>query len=710
MRRDLEGAAWPLEKGGEALEALVERTGLSRARVSAPSIPHSASRGDGIELSRWILSCAQYLGAEAEALDLTDRDLAVQLREASPALVFLPRQQRFLAIITTRRRRIVALGPDLEIHEAAMEDVCRTLREPLESPWRDEIDRVLAAAGLPEHKRARVRHALLRERLAGRQVGVGWRFGLAPGAPFFQHVRRAGVVSVAGAFLGAHLVQYFVLLLSWWTVGRAVLSGHFDRGWLLAWGLLLATLVPLRIAALSAQGRLAITVGGLLKKRLIHGALRLESEETRHQGVGQLMGRVLESEAVETLALSGGIMSLVSILELCFAAVILRLGAGGLPHVATLGVWTVVALLIALRYERLRRRWTGERLRLTEDVVEGLVGHRTRLVQEPRDGWHEQEDRALSRYLVESRRMDRVGTLLVALVPHAWPVIGVVGMASAVVSGAASRDALAVSVGGLVLAYGAFNKLGAGLWSIVGALIAWRQVAPVFRAASRPLPAGSPEFAVSTDDEAAPDVPAPILEAHHLIFRYQTQPDAVLKGCSLEIHPGDRLLLEGSSGSGKSTLVSLLAGLRRPERGVLLAGGLDLQTLGSAGWHRRVAAVPQFHENHVFSETLAFNLLVARRWPPTADDMTDAETICRELGLGELLEKMPAGLLQRVGETGWQLSQGERSRLFIARALLHDADLLILDESFGALDPDTTRVCLRAVQSRARALLVVAHS
>jgi ABC-type transport system involved in cytochrome bd biosynthesis fused ATPase/permease subunit len=70
---------------------------------------------------------------------------------------------------------------------------------------------------------------------------------------------------------------------------------------------------------------------------------------------------------------------------------------------------------------------------------------------------------------------------------------------------------------------------------------------------------------------------------------------------------------------------------------------------------------------------------------------------------------MPAGLLQMVGETGWQLSHGERSRLYMARALLQGADLTILDESFGALDPETLGECLNCAVKRVPTLMVIAH-
>jgi len=182
-----------------------------------------------------------------------------------------------------------------------------------------------------------------------------------------------------------------------------------------------------------------------------------------------------------------------------------------------------------------------------------------------------------------------------------------------------------------------------------------------------------------------------------------------LKGCSLSIRSGDRLLLEGSSGGGKSTLASLLVGLRVPQSGLLLLRGLDRQTLGEEGWRQRVVSAPQFHENHVLTETFAFNLLMGRRWPPHEEDMKEASAICRELGLEPLLNKMPAGMLQMVGETGWQLSHGERSRVYIARALLQRAEVMIFDESFAALDPENVKLALNCVLRRARTLVVVAH-
>jgi ATP-binding cassette subfamily B protein len=493
-------------------------------------------------------------------------------------------------------------------------------------------------------------------------------------------------------------------------VGQGALQGRFDPGWLLAWVLLLVTLVPFRMLATWSQGRLAIGAGGLLKQRLLYGALRLESEEIRHQGAGQLLSRVLEAEAVEALALSGGFLGLVAGMEILIAAVVLKLGAGGGTHALLLLAWVALAILLGWRYYRQRRNWTAGRLKLTHDLVERLVGHRTRRAQEVRKPWHDGEDQAMARYLERSAAMDRTAAWLMAVVPRGWLCLGLLGLAPAFVAGRGSPAALAIGLGGMFLAYRALHKLAAGVWHLAGAAIAWEQVAPLFDAAARTEVVGAPAFALTPESAAGSANGAlTVLEAYELVFRYRDRSAPVLRECNLRIHAGDRLLLEGPSGGGKSTLASLLSGLRVPESGLILLGGLDRQTLGAEGWRRRVVAAPQFHENHVLTETFAFNLLMGRRWPPQPGDVEAAERICRELGLGDLLGRMPAGLLQMVGETGWQLSHGERSRLYIARALLQGADLVILDESFAALDPETLQRCLRCVLNRAATVLVIAH-
>ena len=85
------------------------------------------------------------------------------------------------------------------------------------------------------------------------------------------------------ALVASHALGYVLWILSWWLLGRGALEGRLDRGWLLAWGLILLTLIPFRLLASYAGGLLSVRAGALLKRRLLYGALRMEAEEVRFE-------------------------------------------------------------------------------------------------------------------------------------------------------------------------------------------------------------------------------------------------------------------------------------------------------------------------------------------------------------------------------------------------------------------------------------------
>jgi ATP-binding cassette subfamily B protein len=601
------------------------------------------------------------------------------------------------------------LGPDLVVHSVSVAALCAACRRDVEAPLLAEVEQVLEAAGVSRRRWPRARHTMLGERLSGIRLGDCWVLRLPAEASFWQQMVQAHVPCYLLGLLAAHATQYLCWLLAWGLLGRGALQGRLEPAWLIAWGLLLLTLIPLRLWSTWIQGRLALGVGGLLKIRLLAGALHLAPEEIRHQGAGQFFGRTLEAEAVEALALSGGLLGLLTGIEVVMAALVLGSGAGGWLQVSLLLAWLGLTGSLGWHFLRQRRRWTVARLTMTHALVERMVGHRTRLAQEAARSWHVGEDQELASYLVVSRRLDRAAAILIALIPRGWLVIGLLGLVPTMLAGHATTVTMAVGVGGTLLAYEACKKFAMGLGHLAGAMLAWHHVAPLFAAATRPQVATPPAYAIAPEEPMEQGRDASLLEAHALVFRHGGRGAPILQECSLQMRTGDRLLVEGPSGGGKSTLVSLLTGLRQPESGLLLLGGLDLPTLGAAGWRHRVVAAPQFHDNYLFAGTLAFNLLMGRRWPPQPADLRAAEALCRALELGPLLDRMPAGLWQIVGETGWQLSHGERSRLYIARALLQDAAVLILDESFAALDPETLHHVQQCVLEHAPTLMVIAH-
>lgn len=705
----IDALGWPLSRVGEALEALARAARLDPREVEMPAAPEGSDEVPPEVLDRWITDGARWLGLEAEAVEARYHEAADLARRAGPALLRVESSEgpRLLLLLGPGRREVPVLGPDLRARRVPVAALRDALCGALEAGPRGEVDALLASAEIPEARRGRAREEILAQRLARGFVFGGWMLRLPPGASFVAQMRHARLPARARDIVLAQLATWGLGVLAWWIIGRGALDGRVDPGLLRAWALILLTMVPIRLASSWSSGMLALELGGLVKQRLLTGALRMDPESVRHQGAGQLLGRVIESEALESLMLSTGFVSLASVIELFLAGAVLLAGAGSWPALGLFALWVTLSLAAGALYFARVRRQADARLAMTHDLVERMVGQRTRLAQEAPARWHQGEDAMVERYLTDCASLDQATRLLSVVVPRGWLVVGILGLAPTFASTAASTGAMAVGVGGVLMAYGALRKLLGALTSLSGVLIAWRQARPLFAAAARDEAQGPPVFSIPSRRSGAGD--ETVLDAHGLVFRHHPKGDPTLRGVSLRLRAGDRVLLEGGSGGGKSTLGSVLAGLRAPESGLLLLRGLDWKTLGAEGWRRRVASAPQFHENHVFAGTFAFNLLMGAAWPPLPAHLAQAEALCEELDLGGLLARMPSGLQQALGETGWQLSHGERSRLFIARTLLQGADLIVLDESFAALDPETLQRCLACVLRRARTVVVIAH-
>lgn len=704
---ELAALVWPMERIGEALVALARHSGLGVAAAPAARHPPVA---DPAGLDRWLAAAADQLGVALDPVTATHRDADAALASLHPAMVQLP--EGVLLVLGRRRGKLVCLGPDGAVHRTARHDVGRTLQANHELPYRARISALLAGTPLSNQARERAEVGMLTEFLAATTVLHAWLLRLPPGARFTRQIRAAGLVRLGGVMIGAHAAYYALFLLSWWAIGKAVLQGHLVPGWLWGWALLLLISIPLLMLSAWCQAKLGVGIGVLLRRRLLAGALALPPEAINRDGIGNLLGRTLEADSLERLALGGGLLSGLSLIELALAAPVLATGAGGWLHAGLLAIWLVACVVLGIRLSRAQHRWTDQRLALTGLTVERIVGHRTRLAQEVPGRWHDGEDEALSGYLDRSVELDRGMLALLVFVPRGWLIAGLCALAPAFVDGA-DPLALGTGVGGVVLAWLSLARFVSGISQLTTAHVAWHRVAPLFHAAAgvfpgpprpvrRPTP---PEYLVMPP----PSGTEPVLEMVDVAFRHAGRATDVLSGCDLVIRPGDHILVQGPSGSGKSTLVSLLSGMQTPKRGLLLARGLDMSCLGEAGWRSRVSVAPQFHENHILTESFAFNLLMSRGWPPRDEDLEDARAICEELGLGSLLERMPGGMYETVGETGWQLSHGEKSRLFIARALLQKCDVVILDESLAALDPENMALSLRCLRARARSLVVIAH-
>ena len=187
-------------------------------------------------------------------------------------------------------------------------------------------------------------------------------------------------------------------------------------------------------------------------------------------------------------------------------------------------------------------------------------------------------------------------------------------------------------------------------------------------------------------------------------FEYETG-KPVLHGISFEAKPGTVTALVGSSGSGKSTIISLICGFHTASKGAILVDGVDLATIKLSTYRQQLGVVLQ--ETFLFDGTIRENVKFSR---PEATEVQLMEA-CRIARVDEFAEKFPEGYDTIVGERGVKLSGGQRQRISIARAILADPRILILDEATSSLDSESEAMIQGGLNHlmQGRTTFVIAH-
>lgn len=195
------------------------------------------------------------------------------------------------------------------------------------------------------------------------------------------------------------------------------------------------------------------------------------------------------------------------------------------------------------------------------------------------------------------------------------------------------------------------------------------------------------------------------LEFRHVSFRYGPEEPLVLDDVSFAIPAGERLFISGASGAGKSTIVNLLMRFWQEQSGDILIGGQKASAFHDDDWRALIGVASQ--QIHLFNGTIRDNLLLAK------GDATDEElaAACEAAQIHTFIASLPMGYGTHVGENGFKLSGGERQRLSIARVILRDAPILILDEVTANLDALTEQRVMAALAEfmNGRTTLVISH-
>ncbi len=194
------------------------------------------------------------------------------------------------------------------------------------------------------------------------------------------------------------------------------------------------------------------------------------------------------------------------------------------------------------------------------------------------------------------------------------------------------------------------------------------------------------------------------IEFRKLFFSYDDR-QTVLAGFDLSIQPGETIAIVGHTGAGKSSLAKLIARFYEYQGGDLLIDDRDIRSFDLGLYHRHLGIVPQ--SPFLFSGTVTENIRYAR---PTASD-EEVEKVARSIGQGDWLEALPEGLATLVGEAGRALSMGQRQIVALARVLLQDPAIIILDEATASVDPLTEAQIQEGLDLilKGRTAILIAH-
>jgi ATP-binding cassette subfamily B protein len=195
------------------------------------------------------------------------------------------------------------------------------------------------------------------------------------------------------------------------------------------------------------------------------------------------------------------------------------------------------------------------------------------------------------------------------------------------------------------------------------------------------------------------------IDFDNVSYHYPHETKNVIKDFDLHVEKGERIALVGASGSGKSTVVNLVIGLLSPTSGRIRVDGKPLDELPLQEYRRYISVVPQ--NSILFSGTIRENIMYGNL-SATEEEMIAA---AKKANIHEFITTLASGYDSEVGERGVKLSGGQKQRISIARALLNDAPILILDDSLSAVDTKTERALLQNLkQERAgKTTILIAH-
>lgn len=518
-------------------------------------------------------------------------------------------------------------------------------------------------------------------------------------APYQSMLVPIIVASVLLQVLGLVTPLFTQIILDQVVVHKSVLTLHaFVIGLLLAgiWRVGLTSMRQYLLDFFSNQVDVTLISG------FISHTLNLPLQFFAARQVGDIVTRVQENQKIQLFltrqAFTTGLDAVMAIayvgLMLHYNLHLTLLIVGLLPPIILL---TVIASPFL---RRVSRQVFYESAKQNSSLVEMLTGIATvKTAAAERDVRWQWEEHLTSQFNVQFR-----GQKLANGLQAVSGLINTVGSAALLWYGAMLVIQDQLTIGQLV----AFNMM---IGSVIGPTLAlvglWDELQEVMVSVERL------EDIFCTSPEESPDQPLLVLPPlrgevsfENVSFRYQAEDDRnILQNIAFEAHSGETIAIVGRSGSGKTTLINLLQGLYHPTNGRVTIDGHDLQHVSPSSLRHQLGVVPQ--ECFLFSGTILDNITLYR-----ADYSLEAVIEVAKLAEAHaFIQNLPLGYYTKVGERGANLSGGQRQRIAIARALLSNPRILILDEATSSLDTESERRFQKNLQhiSRERTTFVIAH-
>jgi ATP-binding cassette subfamily C protein LapB len=507
----------------------------------------------------------------------------------------------------------------------------------------------------------------------------------------------------------AALVNVFALafpIFSMNVYDRVVPNQAIETLWALAIGIALVLCADLWLRSLrsrfvdEASARIDVSLSATLLERVL--GLKMAH---RPESVGSFASQLRGFEQVRDFIASGTMTALIDLpFTLLFIAVMVWLSPWlAVPVVLAFALIVVIGWVLQHRLHQLSETTWQATAQRNATLVESLTGLETIKTQGAEGTiqarW-ERNNLFLARMNVRMRALSSS-----AMYGTAWLTQGV--SVSVIVIGVYLINDRQLTMGALIAASMLAGRALAPAGQVVGLLMQYQGARTALESLDKLM--AKPVERPTVAEGAAPFIQRGELkgeiELRNVRFAYPNRDDAALDGVSFRVAPGERVALIGRVGSGKSTIQRLVMGLYEPSAGEVLLDGVDVRQLDPADVRRNIGYVSQ--DVLLFHGSLRDNIVFGL---PYADD--SAVVAAAEVaGLHEFVNRHPRGFDMAVGERGESLSGGQRQAVGIARAVLHNAPLLLLDEPSSAMDFSTEAHVTQRLSAFAqgKTVLLVTH-